>query len=271
MFCRLKWIKSRVPEQTPDSDWDDSADQKIKALRFAIERVLTDSLYGESEAVIRCLKTLQLLYIVAIRSKHGVLMAKGQRVRYNSWHADDPPLSEHPTERRHLREIIFGHRRKVRYYQITKGSTSNPDKAASWFIMTNLEGGILLSVATQYSLRTWIEYGFRQVKQELGWHDDRLTDDNSIERWWELVFSAYLLVSLHAEQFKQYQSHLTATEAVPPQVLPMTHHPDWELGITWKSALNNLRLLVQPYWCWGCWKYGYKFFPHLDSNEDYIS
>lgn len=42
--------------------------------------------------------------------------------------------------------------------------------------MTNLEGDILLSVATQYSLRNWIEYGFKQVKQELGWHDYRLTD-----------------------------------------------------------------------------------------------
>jgi SRSO17 transposase len=235
--------------------------QQIKALGFAIERVLADSLYGESEALIRCLETLQLPYIVAIRSNHGVLMAKEQRVRYNFWHAYDQPLSEHPTERRHLREIIFGHRRKVRYYQITKGSTSDPDKAASWFIMTNLEGDVLLSVATQYSLRTWIEYGFRQVKQELGWHDYRLTDYNSIERWWELVFSAYLLVSLHAEQFKQYQPYLTATEAVPPQVLPLTHHPDWELGITWKSALNNLRLLLQPYWCWGMLEVWLQVFP----------
>jgi SRSO17 transposase len=235
--------------------------QQIKALGFAIERVLADSLYGESEALIRCLETLQLPYIVAIRSNHGVLMAKEQRVRYNFWHAYDQPLSEHPTERRHVREIIFGHRRKVRYYQITKGSTSDPDKAASWFIMTNLEGDVLLSVATQYSLRTWIEYGFRQVKQELGWHDYRLTDYNSIERWWELVFSAYLLVSLHAEQFKQYQPYLTATEAVPPQVLPLTHHPDWELGITWKSALNNLRLLLQPYWCWGMLEVWLQVFP----------
>ena len=225
--------------------------QQIKALGLGIERVLADSLYGESEAVIRCLEKLQLPYIVAIRSNHGVLMARGQRVRYNRWRAYDQPLQERPTERRHLREIIFGHRRTVRYYQITKGSTSDPDKADSWFIMTNLEGDILLSVATQYSLRTWIEYGFRQVKQELGWHDYRLTDYKSIERWWELVFSAYLLVSLHAEQFKQHQQHATATEDSPQQHLPFSHHPEWELGITWKSALNNLRLLLQPYWCWG--------------------
>ena len=85
--------------------------QEIQALGFVIERVLADSLYGESGAVICTLEKLQLPYIVAIRSNHGVLMAKGQRVRYNRWHAYDQPLSKHPSERRYIREIIFGHRR----------------------------------------------------------------------------------------------------------------------------------------------------------------
>lgn len=227
--------------------------QEISALGFVIEQVLADSLYGESEAVIRCLEKLQLPYIVAIRSNHGVLMTKGQRVRYNRWRAYDQPLAEHPSERRHIREIIFGHRRKVRYYQITKGSTDTPDKADSWFIMTNLEGDILLSVATQYSLRTWIEYGFKQVKHQLGWHDYRLTDYNSIERWWELVFSAYLLVSIHTGQFKHPQRNNVNTIAADATAQPLrfTQHSQWELGTNWKSALNNLRLLLQPYWCWG--------------------
>jgi SRSO17 transposase len=229
--------------------------QEVKALGFVVERVLADSLYGESEAVLRTLEKLNLPYIVAIRSNHGVLMMPGQRVRYNRWRAYDQPLEGHPTQRRYLREIIFGHRRKVRYYQITKGSTDSPDKADSWFIMTNLAGDVLLSVGRQYTLRSWIEYGFKQVKNELGWHDYRLTDYRSIERWWELIFSAYLLVSLHADEFKKNQRIQVGvsgdlTESTP-QPLPFSQHPDWELGVTWKSALNNLRLLVQPYGCWG--------------------
>jgi len=48
----------------------------------------------------------------------------------------------------------------------------------------------------------WIEYSFKQIKNELGWADFRLTDYQSIERWWELVFSAYLMISLHAQAFK---------------------------------------------------------------------
>jgi SRSO17 transposase len=235
--------------------------QEIQALGFVIERVLADSLYGESAAVISRLEKLNLPYIVAIRSNHGVLMTQGQRVRYNRWRAYEQPLSERPSERRYIREIIFGHRRKVRYYQITKGSTDNPDKADSWFIMTNLGGDILLSVATQYSLRMWIEYGFKQVKHELGWHDYRLTDYNCIERWWEIVFSAYLLVSLHAEQFKHREKNDSTTTGATSRAFPFRQHPHWEPGTTWKSALNNLRLLLQPYWCWGWLEVWLQIFP----------
>ncbi len=226
--------------------------RKIRAMGFVIERVLADSLYGESGDVISLLHQLQLPYIVAIRSNHGVLMPKGQRVRYNRWHPYDQPLAEHPTQRRYIREIIFGQRRSIRYYQITKGSTDSPDKADSWFIMTNLLGDILSSVARQYTLRTWIEYGFKQVKNELGWHDYRLTEYSSIERWWELIFSAYLLVSLHADAFQHLPpiSSANAPVSASPRLL-FSQHPHWELGMTWKSALNNLRLLLQPYCCWG--------------------
>ncbi len=55
--------------------------QEIQALGFVIERVLADSLYGESAAVICRLEKLQLPYIVAIRSNHSMLMTQGQRVR----------------------------------------------------------------------------------------------------------------------------------------------------------------------------------------------
>jgi SRSO17 transposase len=225
--------------------------REIKAMGFVIDRVLADSLYGESGAFIRELEHLKLPYIVAIRSNHGVLMPKGAKVRYNAWHAYDQPLENHPTQRRYIREIIFGQRRKVRYYQITKGSTDNPDKADCWYIMTNLSGEIIATVGLDYTLRNWIEYGFKQVKNELGWHDYRLTDYQSIERWWELIFSAYLLVSAHAEQFKHHQKNqLENPTIVNLQLQRFEQHADWETGTTWKSALNNLRLLLQPYHCW---------------------
>ncbi len=45
--------------------------------------------------------------------------------------------------------------------------------------MTNLTdktSQIKKTLGNLYGLRTWVEYGFRQCQQELGWTDDRLTD-----------------------------------------------------------------------------------------------
>jgi SRSO17 transposase len=44
----------------------------------------------------------------------------------------------------------------------------------------------------------WVDYGLKQTKNELGWADFRLTHYTDIEKWWEIVCSAYLMVSLHS-------------------------------------------------------------------------
>jgi hypothetical protein len=44
------------------------------------------------------------------------------------------------------------------------------------------------------------------------------------------------------------------------------HNTRWESGTTWKSALNNLRLLIQPFIFWCLLKPWLQVFPFLDSN-----
>ncbi|MBD2083376.1 transposase, partial [Coleofasciculus sp. FACHB-542] len=146
-------------------------------------------------------------------------------------------LSHRPAETRYLREIIFGKRHRRRYYQISKTNTPDPTREESWYIMTNFSIYLSPNVAELYSLRNWIEYGFKQVKNELGWADFRLTDYESIERWWEIVFSAYLLVSIQAASFQfSPQSSPTSTSLVPDSsdsnISQHSQHPDWESGTT---------------------------------------
>ena len=93
--------------------------QELKEYGFQINLVLADSLYGESSSVIDILERLKIDFIVAIRSNHGVLVGPGQRVRYNQWKAYHQHLSHRQSEPRFIREIIFGKRRRIRYYQIT--------------------------------------------------------------------------------------------------------------------------------------------------------
>ncbi len=211
---------------------------------FAIELVLADALYGESGPFIQTLSELGLPYVVAIRQNHGMLLPPGQHIRYTRWRTWARVFSDGTSETRYIREIIYGIRRKVRYYDLT----SDPDKlptATTRFVMTNLPGDLRHELGNLYGLRTWIEYGFKHIKNELGWADHRLTDYAAIERWWEVVFSAYLMVSLQTSVFA------TADDAVVADCSPASRHAWWHAGPGWKHTLNNLRLLIQPF-CSSC-------------------
>jgi SRSO17 transposase len=83
----------------------------------------------------------------------------------------------------------LGQRMRVRFCCITSDPVHFPSES-TWLLMTTLPDHAEQSVGDLFGARTWIEYGCRQVKDELGWADYRLTDAASIERWWEVVMSA---------------------------------------------------------------------------------
>ena len=216
--------------------------EELQQWDFNIKLVLADSLYGESGDVITVLDKLNLEYIVAIRSNHKVWMFGNERKRYNRWKAYQQKLSHRQSETRYIREIIFGKRKHIRFYQISKKEEKNPDSKDTWFIMTNKKGKIATTIASEYSLRNWIEYGFKQVKNELGWADFRVTGYQSIERWWELVMSSYFLVSIQANYFQletiipDSNSQASTLKSVP--LNPFSNHPWWDFGNSWKSSCN---------------------------------
>jgi hypothetical protein len=82
----------------------------------------------------------------------------------------------------------------------------------------------------------------------LVWADYRVTDYASIERWWELIFCAYSLVSFQclASQVSDQESEPPVAHA-PTPVDRFPKHPRWDPGHGWKNTLNNLRLILQPY------------------------
>jgi hypothetical protein len=147
----------------------------------------------------------------------------------------------------------------VRDYQLTTDPKTLPPET-TWDLMTNRPGQIEQTVGNTFGLRTWVECGFKHRKDDLGWADYRVTDSASIERWWELVMSAFTLVSLQPPDFAAL-GHVAAPSATgapaptepapaePPAAAPLESHPAWDSGNGWKQHLNNLRLLLQPYVC----------------------
>ena len=213
---------------------------------FNIELVLADSLYGESSSFIQTLEQYNLSWIVAIRSNHGVWMAPGQRVRANKWNEFERRFSDRTSEKRYIREIVFGKRSSRTYWEVTTDPEKMPKNSTS-FVMTNIQeslGKLKKSVGNLYGCRTWIEYGFRQGKQELGWTNYRLTDFQNIEKWWEIIFSVYLMISLNSQVFVQRQPQRTESSNSEPSDCHLHQH--WNHKGGWKNTLNNLRLLIQP-------------------------
>ena len=218
---------------------------------FKIELVLADSLYGEAGSFIKTLNENQLSWIVAIRSNHGVWLAPEQKVKTNKWFEFERIFSNQQSETRHIREIIYGKRSYRTYWEITTDPETMPDNSTS-FVMTNLQlsrNQMKKTLGNLYGLRTWVEYGFRQCKQELGWTDYRFTEFAKIDRWWEIIFSAYWMVSSSSEVFvklNQSQALLASKNSRENDIHNFNLHQQWSEKGGWKNTLNNLRLIIQP-------------------------
>jgi SRSO17 transposase len=111
--------------------------REIKAMGFEIDCVLADSLYEESTSTfIRCLQGLNLQVAVAIRSNHSVRLPPEERVRANKWRIKKERIfSEGSRQVRYIREIIYGKKRALRYWNITTDIETIPENL-TWYVMT---------------------------------------------------------------------------------------------------------------------------------------
>lgn len=234
--------------------------REIKQMGFEIELVLADSLYGESESkFLGCLEELKLNFVVAIRRNHGVWLPKGQTVRCNRWRKFDRTFSDKTQEVRYVREIIFGKKRSRRFWEVTTDPETMPENS-TWYVMTEIPGLNYKDVGNLYGCRNWVEYGLNQSKNELGWADFRLTRYQDIEKWWEIVFSVYLLVSLFAD-FGSNSEKLAPSISGSKLRNYFGKHPQWDEGTGWKNWLNNLRLISLPFFCFNLILPWLKVFP----------
>ena len=211
----------------------------VRAAGFKIGLVLADSLYGESDKFLKALGDLP--FVVALHDDHGAWLGPGEHIHCTRWQPFLRTFSDGTKQQRYLREVIYGRRGSERYFQLTTDPRTLPG-ATTCLLMTNLPGDLRHSLGDQYGLRTWIEYGFKHIKNELGWADFRLTEYAAIARWWELVCSAYLLVSLHCPALQAAKEVLHDLSHAPTNA-----HQRWTAATGWKHTLNNLRLLLHPF------------------------
>jgi SRSO17 transposase len=221
--------------------------RQLQAWGFRFKLVLADSLYGESGSnFIDVLYELKLSFVVAIRSNHAVWLPKDLSCALQSRLVN---LSEYfqmaQPSSRYIREIIFGKRRATQFWEITTDPQTLP-KNSTWHVMTHVPEIKYHQVGNLYGLRNWVEYGLKQSKNELGWADFRVTDYAQIQKWWEVIMSAYLTVSLHSGSLYP-QTDFQGDNQASVVVHKFCMHPWWDEGSGWKNLLNNLRLILQPF------------------------
>lgn len=246
LLFRVFKPKSRLKEGEVHISKVEMAAQMIEELLddgFKINLILADRLYGESARIRQVCSKHNIPYIMAIRSNYSVRLPKNEYVRRNRWHECVRTFTNGSQEVRYIREVVFGKRRpnKPRVYEITTEPETMP-KASTAYIKTNIQENIWDCAADLYGLRTWIEYGFKEAKNELGWNQFRLTNYDGIERWWEFVFSAFWLI---CEQSLARRGQANKEQARQLELLQQ--HKHFREEIRWKPTLDNLRLLMQPF------------------------
>jgi SRSO17 transposase len=183
------------------------------------------------------------------------------KIRYNKWRKFDRIFADGKKQIRYIREVIYGKRRTRCYWEIT----TNPETLRAnetWSVMTRIPAVKYHQVGNLYGLRNWVEYGLKQTKNELGWADFRLTSYTDIEKWWEIVCSVHLLVSLHSQALPTQKKPLNEIALAATGLgLLLTEHHHWDGKTGWKNLLNNLRLIIQPLIAFNLMKLWLRIFP----------
>ncbi len=194
---------------------------RARAAGFAFRAVVADSAYGDQDGFRAELAQAGLPFVMALKPRRGT-WAYGpdahtpvDAARELHWGGPDDPGDWTPVTRRfrdgrtetwyaaEARLGWWGPDGARRLVAVTADPGTLPDKA-TWYLVTNLarpggpreEGSPwpaagLDEITRIYGLRHWVEQGYKQVKDELGWADFQVRSDIAIRRHQVLVNCAF--------------------------------------------------------------------------------
>jgi hypothetical protein len=188
---------------------------------FVFRAVAADCAYGDQDGFRAELAGAGLPFVMALRPRRGTWARAADAhtpvdaARALAWDGPEYPGDWHPV----TRTFRDGHAETWQAADATLGGwgpdgarrlvvatadpATLPDKA-TWYLVTNLPrpGGPheadspypaagLAEIVRLYAIRNWIEQGYKQVKDELGWADFQVRSDIAIRRHQALVNCAF--------------------------------------------------------------------------------
>src|SRR6266699_2902569 len=192
-----------------------------RAAGFTFRAVVADSAYGDQDGFRGELAGAGLPFVMALRPRRGTWARAAdvhtpvEAARALAWSGPEDPGDWHPV----TRTFRDGHAGTWRAAGATLGgwgpdgvrrlvvATADPGTLpgkATWYLVTSLArpGGPreddspwpaagLAEIVRIYGIRNWIEQGYKQVKDELGWADFQVRSDTAIRRHQALVNCAF--------------------------------------------------------------------------------
>ena len=183
--------------------------------------VVADCFYGDHLEFRGRLAVADLPYVLAVKPSTGIwapiedVHSPAEAVEELRWGGPEDPGDWTPIERSFrdghsetwwavdLSYGPFGLDKPTRAVVATTDPATLP-ALTTWYLFTNLPHpgsprvdtcplppADLAEVVRLYGLRNWVEQGYKQVKQELGWADFQVRSDRAIRRHWALVCCAF--------------------------------------------------------------------------------
>jgi len=188
---------------------------------FSFRAVVADCFYGENATCEGALAEASLPFVLALKPSSGIwapadaVHTPEEGARELRWGGPDDPGDWTPVTRQFrdgheatwwaadLRYGPYGPDKPMRVVVATADPATLPP-LTTWYLATNLPHpdaphaaeapfapADLTEIVRLYGLRNWVEQGYKQLKQELGWADFMVRADPAIRRHWYLVFCAF--------------------------------------------------------------------------------
>jgi SRSO17 transposase len=233
--------------------------------------VVADSLYGEHPEFTRTMWRADIPFVLAVKPSEVVWTPPPEPE--SPWEAADRLRWGTRQNPRHpgawtavVRRFHEGHEETWWAVDLRLGGTYGPDrsyrlvvatsdprtlpKASTWYLVTNLPlpgtmrvrehpqlpAAELAEVVRLYGLRQWVEQGYKQVKQELGWADFQVRSDRAIRRHWALVCCAFAFC-WWAEGQQTRADTAAARAGDATDSLPLVHEPG--AGEKWRPSATG--------------------------------
>ena len=214
--------------------------EAARQARIPFRAVVADCFYGDNTGFVEALGRAGVAFVLALKPRKGI------------WAPDEEPhtpveaaralgwggLSRPGAWRRVTRRFRDGHAETWWAADATLGgwgpdqrhrlvvATTDPatlPKLTTWYLLTNLarpasrrvQQAQLAEIVGAYGLRNWVEQGYKQVKDELGWADFQVRSDRAIRRHWALVCCAFSFC-WHAGHAQGAQASGPASPATTP-------------------------------------------------------